>query len=323
MHAMIEELASPLLMSILLGSLYCMMALGLTMTKAITKISNFAHAEMVTVGAYAAVVVANTFRTGPIEALAAAFLSTAVLAVVIDEVVFKPLFNRGATSLHLMVGSIGVGLAVRYILSIFADMHNMLIAQTRIMVQLVAVIGYGTLTTLHLWVLPTSVITVVVLHFMLTKTKLGKAMRATASNFELAKVSGIKTDRVRRITWVIAGGLAGVSGAFWSIYSPINPETGWLALLWIFASSILGGFVSFYGTIAGAYVVGFAENVGITIMSRWFGIDVAYKPLIALAIIVVVFLLRPTGLTGITLPSIRTVTSRLVREIRAGLKQQR
>lgn len=293
------------------------------MTIAITKISNFAHAEMVTIGAYAAVVVANTFRTGPIEASVAAFLSTAVLAVVIDEVVFKPLFNRGATSLHLLVGSIGVGLAVRYILSIFADMHNMLNAQTRIMVQPVAVIGYGTLTTLHLWVLPTAAIIVVVLHFMLTKTKLGKAMRATASNFELAKVSGIKTNLVRRITWVIAGGLAGLSGAFWSIYSPINPETGWLALLWIFASSILGGFVSFYGTIAGAYVVGFAENVGITIMNRWFGIDVAYKPLIALAIIVVVFLLRPTGLTGITLSSIRTATSRLVREIRFGLKQHR
>ena len=320
---MIEEFASPLLMSLLLGSLYSMMALGLTMTYAVTRIANFAHAEMVTVGAYAAVVVANTFGAGPIEMLVVALISTAVLGVAIDETVFKPLFNRGATSLHLLVASIGVGLAVRYILSIFADIHNMLNVKARIMVQPVAVIGHGMLTTLHLWVLPTVAITVAVLHFMLTATKLGKAMRATASNFDLARVSGIKTDLIRRITWVIAGGLAGVSGAFWCIYSPVNPETGWRALLWIFSASILGGFVSFYGTILGGYIVGFAENVGIAVMSRWFGISVAYKPLIALAIIIAVFLLRPTGLAGITLPSIRIVIRQLLTGIRSSLRQHR
>lgn len=320
---MIEEFASPLLMSLLLGSLYSMMALGLTMTYAVTRIANFAHAEMVTVGAYAAVVVANTFGAGPIEMLVVAFISTAVLAVAIDEIVFKPLFNRGATSLHQLAASIGVGLAVRYILSIFADIHNMLNVKARIMVQPVAVIGYGMLTTLHLWVLPTAAITVAVLHFMLTATKLGKAMRATASNFDLARVSGIKTDLIRRFTWVIAGGLAGVSGAFWCIYSPVNPETGWRALLWIFSSSILGGFVSFYGTIMGGYIVGFAENVGIAVMSRWFGVSVAYKPLIALAIIIAVFLLRPTGLAGITLPSIRIVIRQLLTGIRSSLRQHR
>ena len=319
---MIEELAPPLLRSLLLGSLYSMMALGLTMTYTVTRIANFAHAEMLTVGAYVAVVVANAFGAGPVGALVVALVVTAVLAVAIDETVFKPLFNRGATALHLLVASIGVGLVVRYVLSIFADMHNILHARhLRIVVQPVAFIGRGTLTTLHLWVLPTVVITVAVLHFMLTSTKLGKAMRATASNFDLARVSGIKTGQIRRITWVIAGGLAGVAGAFWSIYSPVNPETGWLALLWIFAASILGGFVSFYGTILGGYIVGFAENVGITTMNRWFGIDVAYKPLIALAIIVAVFLLRPTGLAGITPSSIGNAIRQLLTGIRSGLKQ--
>ncbi len=303
-----------------MGSLYALMALGLTMTYKVTRIPNFAHAEMLTVGAYIATVAINFFGAGPLEALVLAFGLTAGLAVAIDELVFKPLFNRGATPLHLLVASIGVGLVVRYVLSIFADIYNILSVKADVVVEPVAYIGYGALTTLHLMVLPTAVSVVIILHMMLTGTKLGKAMRATASNFDLARASGIRTALIRRITWVIAGGLAGIAGTFWAIYSPISPEVGWRTLLWIFAASILGGFVSFYGTIAGAYIVGFAENMGISAMNRWFGVDVAYKPLIALAIIVAVFLLRPTGFAGMTLGDITRPIRRLMTKIRLYVK---
>jgi branched-subunit amino acid ABC-type transport system permease component len=102
------------------------------------------------------------------------------------------------------------------------------------------------------------------------------------------------------MTWILAGGFAGLAGAFWSVYAPTDPEVGWRALLWIFAASILGGFVSIAGTIAGGYIVGAAENFGITILHSSYGVDTAYKPLIALVIIVVVFLIRPTGFAGLT-----------------------
>ncbi|HYS71252.1 MAG TPA: branched-chain amino acid ABC transporter permease, partial [Thermoplasmata archaeon] len=131
-------------------------------------------------------------------------------------------------------------------------------------------------------------------------TRIGKGMRAMASNFDLARASGIRTDRVRRMTWILAGGFAGIAGAFWSVYAPTDPEVGWRALLWIFAASILGGFVSIAGTIAGGYIVGASENFGITILHSGYGVDTAYKPLIALVIIVTVFLIRPTGFAGLT-----------------------
>jgi neutral amino acid transport system permease protein len=296
------DLAAPFLDSLLLGSLYTMMAIGLTITYKVTRIPNFSHAELVTVGGYAGVVAVNAWGRGLGEAILLAFLASAAIALAADELVFKPLFRRGATPLHLLVASIGVGLVVRYTLSIFANLANMLSAKSNLLGETLVSFGPGAnLTTLHLWVPAATAAAVIALHLLFTRTRIGKGMRAMASNFDLARVSGIRTAQVRRMTWILAGGLAGIAGTFWSVYAPTDPEVGWRALLWTFAASILGGFVSVYGTIAGGYVVGAAESFGITILNIEFGVTASYKPMIALLIIVAVFLIRPTGFAGLTL----------------------
>jgi len=295
------ELAGPLLDSLLLGSLYTIMALGLTITYKVTKIPNFAHAEFVTVGSYAGIVAVNVWGRGLAEALLLAVAASAGVALLADELVFKPLFRRAATSLHLLVASIGVGLVVRYVLSILASAAGILSAKSDLLATTLVSVGPGAnLTTLHLWIPAATASAVVALHVLFTRTRIGKGMRAMASNFDLARVSGIPTARVRRITWILAGGLAGVAGTFWSVYAPTDPEVGWRALLWTFAASILGGFVSVSGTIAGGYIVGASESFGITILNSEFGISASYKPMIALVIIVAVFLIRPTGFVGLT-----------------------
>lgn len=126
-----------------------------------------------------------------------------------------------------------------------------------------------------------------------------KALRAMADNEDLARVSGIRIYRLRRFMWVIAGGLTGIAGGLWAIYSIVTPQTGWEALLRIYAASILGGLVSFWGTIAGGITIGLAENVGISIMNEYFNVSTAYRPLISFVIIVIVFLFRPSGLAGV------------------------
>lgn len=301
---MFEELVSPALLALLLGSLYTLMAVGLTLSYAVTKVANFAHGEYITVGAYAALIAVNNFHLDLIMAASVAFLVTAAVALASDELVYKPLFRLHARPIHLLVASIGVSLVIRYTLSIFADVYNMLSLKMNILVHVVLIVGYGAITTLHLQVLPTVIAAVILLHLIFHYTKLGKAMRATASNFDLARTSGIDTVMVRRVTWVIAGGLAGVAGAFWAVYSPIQPETGWLALLRVFAASIIGGLVSFYGTIIGGYIIGFSENIGITLANQYLGVDTAYRPIIPFAVIVIVFLLKPKGLGGASLESL-------------------
>ena len=296
------NLAAPFLDSLLLGSLYTMMALGLTITYKVTRVPNFAHAELVTVGSYAGVVAVNAWGGGLAHALVLAFAASAAVALAADELVFKPLFKRGATPLHLLVASIGVGLVIRYVLAIFANLYNVLSVKSNLLADTLVGFGPGAnLTTLHLWVPAATAVSVIALHLLFTRTRIGKGMRAMASNYDLARASGIRTAQIRRVTWVLVGGLAGIAGTFWSVYGPTDIEIGWRALLWIFAASILGGFVSVYGTIAGGYIVAASENFGITILYGAYGVDTAYKPMIALVIIVAVFLIRPTGLAGLTL----------------------
>jgi branched-chain amino acid transport system permease protein/neutral amino acid transport system permease protein len=295
------DLVAPLLDTLVLGSLYTIMALGLTITYKVTRIPNFAHGELVTVGSYASVAAVNVWGRGLGEALLLAFVASALVAIIADELAFKPLFKRGATPLHLLVASIGVGLVIRYVLAIFANVYNMLSVKSNLLADTLISFGPGAnLTTLHLWVPAATASSVVALHLLFTRTRIGKGMRAMASNFDLARASGIPTDRVRRMTWILAGGFAGIAGAFWSVYAPTDPEIGWRALLWAFAASILGGFVSIPGTIAGGYIVGASENFGIAILRGNYGVDSAYKPMIALVIIVAVFLIRPTGFAGLT-----------------------
>lgn len=302
---------SDLLQSTLIGCLYALMALGLTLTYAITKVPNFAHAEYITVGGYvfalatlafgsliglggfwAAVVIGGAFLL--------AFLASAALGVLSDELVYSPLSRRGVTPLHLLVGSIGVGLVIRYSLSLAVAPGDLLILSARVVKIRLFDIGGAPFTNLHAGVLPTTLAIVVGLHLLFTRTRIGKGMRAMASNFDLARVAGIRTRWVRRVTWILSGGLAGLGGAFWVVNVTVHPEVGWGILLFLFAASILGGFTSFPGTIVGGFIVGFAENFGIRVLYDAFGVSFSYSPMIALAIIVFVFLIRPQGITGLT-----------------------
>src|SRR6266705_6497011 len=328
-----------LFQSVLIGSLYALMALGLTLTYAVAKVPNFAHAEYVTVGAYTAALVTIAFGgaitlggSGAaaviVAAFALAFVVAAAIALLSDELVFRPLFRRAATSLHLLVASIGVGLIVRYALSLLVAPYDFLVVTPRIGKDLIRLPGGEALavagapvTNLLAGAIPTTFGIVVALYLLFTRTRIGKGMRAMASNFDLARVSGIPTARVRRITWLLAGGLAGVAGTFWSVCAPTDPEVGWRALLWTFAASILGGFVSVSGTIAGGYIVGGSESFGITILNSEFGISASYKPMIALVLIVAVFLIRPTGFAGLTvrdvLDGLRRFPGRTVARVRS------
>jgi branched-chain amino acid transport system permease protein len=141
---------------------------------------------------------------------------------------------------------------------------------------------------------------VTILHLSLHKTKIGVAMRASSENPTLAYARGVNVMFVQSIVWLIGGALAGIAGGFWSVYSQATPEMGVLVLLRAFAASCIGGFTSYYGTIAGGYIIGSAECILTEALYFYFKVDVAYKPIISYIILVVVLLIRPTGLMGIS-----------------------
>ncbi len=285
--------------TIQIGSLYALMALGITLTFSVIRLPNFAHAEFVTVGAFAALIVSLSGEVNPLVIMTAAFVVGALVALVSHLVVFKPLEGRNVSLYTLILASFAVGLIIRYILFMIADYFNLFDTRIRISLQIIFREGALILTNVFAWVAPTSIVLVVLLTLLLNATPLGREMRALANNISLARVIGIPVERVKNYTWLLVGGLAGVAGALWGLQTAVSPLMGWVAILSVFAAAILGGLSSFSGTILGAYVVAFSENTVMLFLNFNFGVDLAYKPAIPFFIIIVVLLIRPQGFTEI------------------------
>jgi branched-subunit amino acid ABC-type transport system permease component len=288
-------LVDSLLRSLQVGSLYALMAVGLTLTLAVVKLPNFAHAELITVGAYTALVASLYLTVNPLVVMAGAFVVAALVAWLTHRIVYRPLARHRSSTYTLILASFATGLILRYIIFLLADRYDLFDKRIAVAQTIWFQNGWLTLTNLFFWVVPTSILLVGALSVLLRMTPLGRQMRALADNLTLAKVIGIPVDRVHDLTWLLSGGLAGVAGALWGIQTFVDPLLGWLAILSVFAAVVLGGMTSFTGAILGAFTVGFAENTVMQLLNSWTGLDFSFKPVIPFAIIILVLLLRPEG----------------------------
>ena len=275
------------------------MALGITLTFSVMKLPNFAHAEYVTAGAYAALIVSLSGVLNPFVIMIAAFAVGALSALISHLAVFKPLEGRDVSFYTLILSSFAIGLIIRYILFTMADYFNLFDLRIAIPLRIVLRDGNLILSNLFAWVVPTSVILVIILTLLLNRSPLGREMRALANNISLARVIGIRVERVKNYAWLLVGGLAGVAGALWGLQTAVHPLMGWGAIISVFAAAILGGLSSFSGTVLGAYAVAFSENTVMLFLNANYGLDLAFKPAIPFIIIIAVLLLRPQGFTNL------------------------
>jgi branched-subunit amino acid ABC-type transport system permease component len=281
------------------GSLYALMALGITLTMRVIRLPNFAHAELITVGAYTALVVSFNVSSNPLLILGFSFVVGALTAFLAHRLVFRPLEKQKPSRYTLLLASFAVGLILRYLLFILSDLFDLFDKRIQVPLAILYRNGGLILTNVFAWVVPTSILLVIGLSLLLKYTPIGREMRALASNFELAKVIGIPVERVKDLTWLLVGGLAGVAGALWGLYTSVSPLMGWFAILSVFAAAILGGLSSFTGTILGAYLVSFSENTLMQALNYYGGLDFSFKPAIPFIIIILVLLLRPQGFTDL------------------------
>ncbi|MFZ1771614.1 MAG: branched-chain amino acid ABC transporter permease [Caldilinea sp.] len=295
----LTQLVDSLVTTAQVGSLYALMAVGLTLTMAVVKLPNFAHAELITFGAYTALVVSLFVTTNPLLAIGVAFPASALLAWVIHRLVYRPLVRQKSTTYVLILSSFAAGLIVRYSLFLLADRYDLFDKRIQIPLQVLVEIGPLRLTNIFIWVTLSSITLVALLSLLLNFTSLGRQMRALADNDTLARVLGVPVDRVVDLTWVLVGGMAGVAGALWGLYTFVDPLVGWLILLPVFAAAVLGGMRSFVGTILGAYIVAFGENTVMLLLNQTFGLDFSFKPAIPFVIIILVLLIRPQGFGGL------------------------
>ncbi|MFQ6084789.1 MAG: branched-chain amino acid ABC transporter permease [Candidatus Bathyarchaeia archaeon] len=284
--------------SVVTGSIYVLIAVGLTLVLRILKLVNFAHAEFVTFGAYIAYAINVTLGKSLVWGAVAAFLTTGLLAVASDFLFFKPLRRRGSTVISSMIVSIGLGLVIRHIIQEVwgAPMLWYNLGRVRSYQLLTA-----SLTDIDAQIIVTSLALIFSLHILLTRTKLGKAMRATSDNLALAMSSGINTERIIVWVWFIGAGIAGVGGVLRGADTRLVPLMGWELLLPAFAVVVLGGIGSFYGAILAAYILGFAENLGVVLLIE-LSLSTTYRLAIAFIILITVLLVKPTGIMGLKEP---------------------
>jgi branched-subunit amino acid ABC-type transport system permease component len=297
---LLAELVSSFMNSALVGSLYALIGLGLTLSIRATRIYNWAYGEFVTIGAYVAAVLTTHQGLGLLASLGCAILAPAGVAILVDESVFKPLSKRGSGSIQIMLASIAVDIMIRYGIYIYAAIASLLMIEASFPVWTISSFLGLQLTSLHLWIIPSTLAIVIGLQALLSKTMLGKQFRAMSDNPELAGVTGIDVTTLRRVGWLMVGAMAGLAGAFWSMYLVLTPEIGSTLMLDAFAAAIVGG-RTFYGTVIAGYIIGLAENVGAYLLNQIFGVPTQYKLLIMFSIMIIVLIVRPSGLIRGTL----------------------
>jgi len=323
----INQFGSYILNGTVLGLVIGLAGVGLSMTYSILNFANFAHGDYVTAGAFSGSFVAYivAFLTTNVDApFGEVFLITepsllsvtetpvaVVLGIIgaaaitvgmvlgIDRVVYRPM--RDKDGITLLIASIGVALALRYLIAfVFTTAQRGVTSTSNLpSVDIPAVDGTVALDAHEATLVVVAVALMFAVHYLLQRTKLGKAMRAMADNKSLAQVTGIPTEQVVRTTWIIGGGLAGVAGFLIMLESgTMGFSMGWRLLLLIFAGVILGGIGSVYGAIGGGLIIGLASRLSLVWLPPG---ATGFARVIAFLVMIVVLLYRPQGLfSGVT-----------------------
>lgn len=271
---------------IAVGSILALAAIGLTLTYGILNLSNFAHGDFMTLGAYLTWL-ANDSGLNIWLAMIVGALGTIIAMLIAEYLLWKPMRDRRANATTLIIISIGLALFVRNGILLLYGGSNQLY-----LLPVVRALEFGDLRIAYyrLVVVILAIAAIIALHLILQNTKIGKAMRAVADNIDLARVSGINVERVVLWTWIITGTLTAFAGGMYGLIAAVRPTMGWFLILPMFASVILGGIGNPYGAIVGALIIGIAQELSVPLLGS------EYKLGVALAIMILILLVRPQGL---------------------------
>jgi neutral amino acid transport system permease protein len=289
----LDKLAQLLVEGIKFGAIIAITAVGLSLIFATTGLINFAHGELVTLGASIAFIL-NASVLGPqLQLIPAAVVTVALGALfagALEMGLWKPLRQRGIGRVQLFIVAIGLSLLIRHIILVLLGTRPQPYADYTVQEELRW--GPVSITPRDLTITILSLLVLAGVGFMLQRTRAGKAMRAVSDNRELAESSGIDVSRVILNVWMLAGGLAAVGGIFFGLAELVSWDMGFRLLLLMFAGVILGGLGTAYGVMAGSLVIGIVAQVS----TIWFPVEL--QNAWALVVLILVLLLRPQGIFG-------------------------
>ncbi|NRT74501.1 branched-chain amino acid ABC transporter permease [Clostridium beijerinckii] len=283
------EFLQQIINGLALGSVYALLALGYTMVYGIIQLINFAHGEIYMIGAFSGFYCASTLKLPLIPTLLVAMAISALSGIIIEKIAYKPL--RNSPRIALLITAIGVSLFLQNAMRLlvgsnpkpFPDLINAgSINIGTIQIDIKTILMFGV-----------SAFLVVLLQFIVYKTKVGKAMRASSQDMEAASLMGINVNNTISLTFAIGSALAGIAGVLVAIsYPSITPYMGAMPGLKAFVAAVLGGIGSIPGALVGGIAIGLLETFAKAYISTNFSDAIVF------AILIIILLIKPSGLLG-------------------------
>lgn len=286
-----EQFFQQTINGISLGSIYALIALGYTMVYGIIKLINFAHSDVYMLGAYFGYVCMTSFKLGFLPSLLISMVLCILIGVMIEKIAYKPL--RNATRIAVLITAIGVSLFLEYVTMAIAGANvRSYPPQTGILDQSFN-IGSINITMQQIIIVSITIILMVLLQFIVKKTRIGKAMRAVSLDSDAAELMGINVNTTISFTFAIGSALAGAAGIMVGIYyNSINPLMGMLPGLKAFVAAVFGGIGIIPGAMIGGYFIGIVE-----VLVSGYG-NSMYRDGVVFAILILVLIIKPAGLLG-------------------------
>ena len=276
-----------------LGSVYALIALGYTMVYGIVKLINFAHGDVLMLGAYSGYFVLRQFGATPVGMFLAfifAMVICAVISILIERLAYRPL--RSAPRLNSLITAIAVSLILQNgvrVLPFIGPNPRQYPTMETININLDVV----SISNIQLIVIALSAVLMLILNYIINYTKTGKAMRAVSYDMQAASLMGISVNKTIAFTFALGAVLAAAGGVLYATaYPQIEPTMGTMPGLKAFVAAVLGGIGSVPGAMLGGYILGVAET-----MTKGF-IDSQYADAISFSILIIILLVKPTGILG-------------------------
>lgn len=281
---------SQLINGLQLGSIYALVALGYSMVYGIIMLLNFAHGDIIMVGGYIALL-ALTSGIAPGLAVVISIVGCVLLAVIIEKIAYKPL--RQAPRISLLITAIGVSMLLQNVSQLLFGANARAFPASSIIPSSTVGIGGLSISITSLVTIIISVVSMIILSFLVQKTKIGKAMRAVSEDTDAAQLMGINVNSVVSFTFAIGSALAGIGAILYCTRYPlVSPTMGSMLGLKAFVAAVLGGIGSIPGAMVGGFAIGLAEVLVTAIgFSTW-------TDGIVFGILIIVLLVKPAGLFG-------------------------
>lgn len=292
---------------IVFGSIISIGAIGLSLVYGIIRFANFAHGDLMSTGAYVALFMVTgvlgwigipdsnfgslSFGWRMLIAFPVSMFVVAFVAIALDRILYRKLRQKKSHAGIMVMSSLGAAFILRMLILILWGADSLFYRPGILRPAIELPMGVK-IRPDQILIFITVLGLVILLHLFLQKTKLGKAMRATSDNMELALVSGIDTERVIIMTWAIGGALAAAGGILYGIDVQVHPYMGWNFLIPLFAATILGTVGNIYGALVGGLVIGVAQQVSTAFLMP------TYKPAVAFILMILILLVRPKGIFG-------------------------